>query len=166
MSAYDVVEQQLLIYFDDPGHCWHHRILLVHLGGGRCLACSADFDVEILDVGDYAVIPLTRGALFPPRAIGDFYTRQPLDPAGLDRARLEARALAVALGAAPPVAPGGGAVLWLFSDTSHARFGQPIEDALLFDPNATVQRDSAGLVHEPGETWTTMERVRRDDVEA
>ena len=35
MSAYDVVEQQLLIYFDDPGHCWHHRILLVHLGGGR-----------------------------------------------------------------------------------------------------------------------------------
>ena len=66
MSAFDIPEKQVLVYFEDPGRSFHHRILLVALQpGGRWIGCSADYDVEVLDLADFAVIPLTRGLPFP-----------------------------------------------------------------------------------------------------
>ena len=103
--SYDIPEQQVCIYFDDPGHSWHIRILLLPLGAGRWLACSSDYDVEVLDLAEYQVIQLTRASPLPARIAGDHYVRQPLDAAALETARQEARARALALGVvAAPVA--------------------------------------------------------------
>ena len=167
MSAFDITEQQVLLYFDaDPGHSWHHRILLIPLGGGRWIACSTDYEVEIIDLTTYAVIVLTRTLPFPARVAADFYSAQPVRPRDLERSRLEARGLAAALGVVPPAAPGAAGIVWIFSDTAYPRFGETVEDPLLVDPNATVERESVGLVNVPGDGWTTMERIRRDDFEA
>ena len=65
MSSYDIGEQQVCVYFDDPGHCWHIRILVVPLGAGRWLACSSDYDVEIIDLALCLVIPLERAQPLP-----------------------------------------------------------------------------------------------------
>ena len=167
MSAFDIPEQQVLLHHDDPGFSWHHRILLVAAGpGGRWIGCSTDYEVEIIELLQYLVLPLTRGLPFPARVAGDFYSVQPVRIAALDRARAEARALALALGVAPAVAPGPTGIVWLFSDTSYTSFGLPVPEELLIDPVAVVERQSVGLVNVPADGWTTMERIRRDDLEA
>ena len=51
MNAFDIPEQQVCVYFEDPGQTWHHRILLLPLGlAGRWIACSSDYDVEVVDL--------------------------------------------------------------------------------------------------------------------
>ena len=110
--SFDIAEQQVCIYFDDPGFSWHIRILLLPLGNGRWLACSSDYDVEIIGLATCLVSPLERASPLPARIVGDHYIRQPLDPVALERARLEARALSTALGVAA-AAPAAGAALWM-----------------------------------------------------
>ena len=165
MSSYDIGEQQVCVYFDDPGHCWHIRILLVPLGAGRWLACSSDYDVEIIDLALCLVIPLERAQPLPARVLGDHYAQQPLRPDALERARIEARALATALGVAPAAAPVG-AALRMYADTGHERFGQAVEQDLLLQAARLVQRDGMGLLEVPEEGWTFVERVRPADLSA
>ena len=64
LMGFDIPEQQLFVYFDDPGHGWHHRVLLLPLGAGRWIATSTDYDVEVMDLAEYTVCPLARNTPF------------------------------------------------------------------------------------------------------
>jgi len=164
MTAYDIPETQVLLYFDgDPGHSWHHRVLLVPLGNaGRWVATSTDWETEVLDLMDHVVIPLSRNTVFPARVADDHYTR-PLSNRALDRVRAEARALAAAMGVAPPAATGADAAMWVLSDPAHEKFGEEVDERLTFDPARALYRGSVGLIKIDDE-WTVMERVLRTDV--
>ena len=164
--SFDIPEQQCFVYYNDPGHSYHHRVLLLSLGGpGKWICCSTDYDVEVIDLNEHVVVTVQRASPFPARILGDFYSRQPLNAAALDEARLEARALFAALGLVPAAGAQGQAE-WYYADTAHEKFGQPVEQELLFSPVAVVRRESVGLVNVQPDGWTTMERVLLNDLQA
>ena len=74
--SFEVPEPQVCVHYDDPGQEWHHRILLL-AGGvlGRWIACSMDYDVEVMDLADYLVVPLTRASPFLQRILGNTYSQ-------------------------------------------------------------------------------------------
>ena len=161
--SWDIPEQMILVYFNDPGFEWHVRVLLVGYGTpGVWLACSSDYEVEVINLVDYTVIPLGRNAAFPARVLGNYYLSGPVNPIALDQARTEARALAAVLGVAPAVAAVAEAD-WLHSDTAHEKFGRVVEPALLNVAGALLARDAVGLLNVAGEGWTSVEFVRRAD---
>ena len=165
--SWDVAEQQVFIYFDDPGFSWHHRVLILPGGApGVWLACSTDYLVEILNLADYAVVPVARNSPFPARVAGDMYSNGPLRPAAMELAREEARALALVLGVQPAVAAAAEEADWVYSDTAHEKFGKPVEAAILGTAGALLARGAVGLVEVPVEGWTAVEFVRRDDAVA
>ena len=167
MSGFDIPEQQVGLWHDDPGFSFHHRILLLPCGPpGRWIWCSTDYDVEVGDLADYLIVPIGRGALFPVRMRGDCYSVQPLNRVGLDRARAEARALALVLGIAPAAPAGAGFTRWTYSDTAHEKFSQPVEDDLLRDPVNLTQRGSFGLLDQGPAGITVVENVLLTDLAA
>jgi hypothetical protein len=162
--SWDVAEQQVFICFEDPGFSWHHRILILPGGApGVWLACSSDYLVEILNLADYAVVPVARNSPFPARILGDMYSNGPLRPAMLELARAEARALAQVLGVVPVVAAVPEEADWVYSDTAHEKFGKKVEAAVMAPAGALVTRAAVGLLEVAGEGWTTVEFVRRED---
>ena len=165
--SWDVAEQQVFIWYNDPGFCYHHRLLILPFGApGVWLACSTDYLVEVLHLADFQVVPVGRNAPFPARVLGDLYSNGPMDPVQMEQARVEARALAAVLGVAPVVAAGAVDAEWRYSDTAHEKFGRPVEAPLLAAAGALVSRAAVGMLEVPVEGWTSVEFVRRADAEA
>ena len=65
MSALDIPEPQVLVYYSDPNVEWHHRILLRRLQGSTWVVVTPDGDTQLEDLVQYVLIPLVRGAQVP-----------------------------------------------------------------------------------------------------
>ena len=61
-------------FWEDEAFSWHERALLEKVGdGGKWLARSPDFEVEVLDLGEHRVVPLRKGEPYPERVRGYIY---------------------------------------------------------------------------------------------
>ena len=146
----DVVERQILCYYeDDPHFEWHHRLLLISLGGSRWLVATPTLDVHQEDFDGVPIRALARQSRFPlecrPAFAFGAMTQEVLD--GL---RMTARTTAEILGVEVPVAAiSDGNVGWFYSDPASLMFGQEVAPATAADAGRAVHRGSCGLVEEP-----------------
>ena len=63
----DIPEAQVLVRFDDDNIPWHHRELIHKVEGATWAVSTPDFDVESINLSDYAVRALARNA---PMSVG------------------------------------------------------------------------------------------------
>ena len=131
MPALDVEYRQVLVYFPDDanGLFWHHRILIVPLGGGRWTWITPDLDVQSADLTQHRVIALSRGQAFPARRRAECYGFDPIDPAELEPLVREARELAIVMGADPAdvnQSQPAAVKVWRIADLSHQAFGEEV----------------------------------------
>ena len=56
--------------------------------------CFVDLEIQYVDLSEYQVVPLARGAPFPARIRAQLYAFNPLEPATLEQLRTEAAQLA------------------------------------------------------------------------
>ena len=61
----DLDEAQILVGFPEDHFSYHHRLLMVSLGGGKWVVCTPTWDVHLHDLSDEDVDPLTRNSQFP-----------------------------------------------------------------------------------------------------
>jgi len=170
MPTLDVAESQVLIDFhnDANGFYWHHRVLLLSLGGPVWIIATPDKSIQRADLSDHRILVLGRNAAFPQDRIGQTYACDPGD-FGADemvRLRVEARSLAAVLGATPAgAAAAGGPVSWRISDQTSTLFGEEVPAAALSNPDAFVARDECGMVL-VDEVWLHAKKAHDTDTDA
>ena len=163
MPTLDVEHSQVLVDFEeDPNYMWHHRLLLVSLGGSVWVCATPDLAIQRIDLSDHRVIVLQRNAAFPAARLAQTYSFDPADvtPAVLADLLRQARDLAAVHGAPAPGPVAGGEV-WRISDTSHASFGEEVPSAVLLSPDLFEARDDVALVRIDN-VWTSARRERPD----
>ena len=76
----DVAFPQILLNVpaDANGYTEHHRLLLHKLSPGRWVACSPDFDLEILDLNNRVHTVLGRRSRFPDHLADVVYAFDPI----------------------------------------------------------------------------------------
>ena len=103
MPTLDVEQKQLLVHYeDDEDYAWHHRLLLIPLGGASLIWATPDLEIERADVDQFRVAVLARASAFPTRYVNDIYAFDPMSPSILNKLLSEARSLAAVLGAPLP----------------------------------------------------------------
>ena len=165
MPTLDVEQKQLLVHYaDDSDYGWHHRLLLIPLGGASWIWATPDLEIERAAVDQFRVVVLARASAFPSRYVNDIYAFDPMSPSILNKLLSEARSLAAVLGAPLPAnAAVPSHVIWRISDTSHPDFGEEIPAGALGNTDIFVPRGPRGkdacvaLVCIDGE-WTTAAR--------
>jgi hypothetical protein len=164
MPTLDLEQKQLLVHYPNDDYPWHHRLLLIPLGGSSWIWATPDLEVERVDVDKFRVVVLARASAFPPRCVDEVYAFDPVSPAVLNKLLSEARSLAAVLGATlPSNAVTASHVIWRISDTSHPDFGEEIPAGAVGNPDIFVPRGSRGkdacvaLVCIDGD-WTTAAR--------
>ena len=93
--------QVLFDFFADPnGLFWHHRLLVVPLGGSLWVGVTPDESVQRVDLADHRVIFLARNAAFPAARRNDSYVfdEDAFTPAARDRLVAACRTLAAVHG--------------------------------------------------------------------
>ena len=149
MPTLDVEQPQALIDFpqDAGGFIWHHRWLVMPLGGSLWTGVTPDESVQRIDLSLHRVIVLRRNSAFPPAPMPEIYAFDDANftPALRDRLVAECRDLAAVHGALPAAAVANDATRRV-SDTSHFFFGQLVPAAILSDDKLFVSRDSGALV--------------------
>ena len=131
---------------DDANFRWHRRLLLVQLRPGVWMAASPDGEVLVLDLSGHLVVALRRASAFPARVRDQVYAFGDQSEGDIEALRVEARGLAVAMGAtAPTAAPGAIAPRWIVSDPGSPEFGKELDVHFVGDPQRLVTRDAAGL---------------------
>ena len=146
----DIVERQLLEFFDDPAFPAHHRILLLPMGGSRWIVATPTLDIYMVDLAECDIAPLARLAQFP---VGTrpIFAFDVLTAAQLDQLRAQARDLQAIYGVAPPAgvaAPGavGAPSVWLFADTAHELFNTEVPDGQVHAGDSFL-RGATGMVN-------------------
>lgn len=96
MAALDLLDPQVLVYYpDDPEVGYHHRLLLRGVGGASWIACSPDFELDLLDVVEHPIIAVAQGSAVPRRVLGDVYLFDEFDnPEQLEELRRESARMA------------------------------------------------------------------------
>ncbi len=61
----DIDEPQVLVQFPGDDIEWHHRVLLRRLHDATWIVPTPDFDIEVADLGEHALLPWVRAALVP-----------------------------------------------------------------------------------------------------
>ena len=160
MPTLDVEFSQVLVDFpeDQNGFVWHHRLLLVSLGGSRWICSTPTQSIQVLDLGDHRVIVLPRAGPFPAARAAETFAFDPADitPAVLADLMREARELSVLHGAQPD-GPALSDQVWRICDTSHASFGEELPAAVLGNADLFLERDGEALVRIDGK-WTHARR--------
>ena len=171
-TALDIPELQVLVEMDPPGELFYMHILHYRLGAGRWVTSDAEGHVDVDDLTELDVVPLTRAAPLPlagrPCRICPAYTA-----AALDAIRGRARQMAEIHGWIPPVAGAPGAAptgvdAWLFADPSVENFGKEVSPSVLTNPAYLLAQGAVALAFsEVGDglaaRWTVVERVLRSD---
>ena len=159
MPTLDCDERQVLVdYPNDPNLQWHHRLLLVPLGGGRWICSTPDLAIQPINLNDHRVIILQRNAAFPADRAAQTYAFDPadVDAATLARLRADAQALAQVLGDGPPAGAAGpapGAVVWRISDTSSSLFGDEVPAVAVANNAVFVHRGDAKALVQVDNEW-------------
>ena len=161
----DISEPQVALEFADDPVRYHHRLLLVPLGGGRHIAVSPDWDLDTVDLNVQRVTNLNRNAPFPARIADQIYTFDPVSADEMERVRLEARGLARLLGASvTALVASVESCRWIAADPGHASFGTEVSVELASDPSRFLARGSSGLVDLDGnEGWVFCQNVAAED---
>ena len=158
------LRQVMIDFFDDELFNWHHRLLLVQLGGASWIAASPDLEIETLDLTRHRALPVGRASPFPARCVGNMYIFDPLPAAELDELVQQALQLAAAYGvtAAAPSGFGGGGE-WRVADPALISFDDVVSDATMTEADRTVIKDDKALaLMDDGngrEIWVFVERV-------
>ena len=154
MPTLDVEQKELLVHYaDDSDYQWHHRLLLIPLGGASWIWATPDLEIERADVDQFRVVVLARASAFPSRYVNDIYAFDPMSPSILNKLLSEARSLAAVLGAPLPAnAAVPSHVIWRISDTSHPDFGEEIPAGALGNTDIFVPRGPRGKM--PVSLWS------------
>ena len=126
--ALDCDEPQVLAAVDGYPEPWQHRVLLRRVKESRWVALRPDGGLEVMDLGDYELVPLARGAAVPLRVAGDCGMVPPLSDGVLLGHHSSAMRLAVIMGAegVPGTAAAGSGNAWRVADPSAQEFGQEV----------------------------------------
>ena len=124
----NVDEPQVLAAIEGYPETWQHRLLLRRIKESRWVALGPDGGLELMDLSEFELVPLARGAAVPARAAGDCAMIAALSDGELLGHHAAATRLAVIMGAegipgAP--APGSGNA-WRIADTNAPEFGQEV----------------------------------------
>ncbi|CAJ1457386.1 unnamed protein product [Effrenium voratum] len=132
----DVSDPQIIVHFpqDAGGFYWHHRLLLVKVGGGLWIGLTPDGDLQRVDLRTTEYIALDRRAQFPRAQAPYVYAFDDLSRAELESFRRRAQQVIV------------GESVWLVADVTHDDFGkvveeQAINDGVVLGDAALIQRD-------------------------
>ena len=165
MPTLDVQFSQVLVdYVNDANFLYHHRVLLVSLGGSRWVCATPTLSLQPIDLSDHQVIVLRRNAAFPVARRNDSFVFDPDDVPADVLADLVARAneLAGVLGAPAPAAVPITDV-WRISDLTHKSFGKEVPAAVLQNDELFKSEDEVALVRIDGR-WTQARRETPDTV--
>ena len=167
MTAPNFSFRQVLVdFFDDPNYHWHGRVLLLPSpnGDGRWIGCSPDLELEVLNLAEHRVLPVSRGQPYPQRAVGGgIYGFDDLDDADFDQVQRDARELAVVLGfSKAPAGDAGGR--WRIANTASESFGELVPNEALDDAD-TYMDDTKGIVRIDGAA-EFMEKVADADIDS
>jgi uncharacterized membrane protein YgcG len=163
----DVEEKQVLVYYAVDPVPWHHRLLMVHIGEGRWIIATPDFDVQVINLAKFTVKALGRDAPIPQECGERYMFDSPILPNDLNQLRAEAHRLAEVLGVAATALVTDGKTRdarWLFADPAHDRFGEDVPEQILGDRAKLIVRDSVALVCYE-EEWTFGEHVSAADMD-
>ena len=168
LRTLDVNLTQVLIDFFEDEFNWHHRLLVVALGGASWICVTPDLQVETVDLSAHRVLPLRRYSAFPPRAHDTMYIFDPISDQDLVELQRECLALARVLGVVnATISCGVVAGEWYISDTAHDDFGKKVDDADMASADDAVVRDDVGLLNYTDlrgmKAWTTVARVKAED---
>ena len=94
--ALDIEQLQVAVAFDDDArYCWHHLNLMVKFDGDwRWVVATPTHDVQIMDLSDYNVAPLSRGRPIPRQLRGSFFGCDPVTHEQMQELMGEARLVA------------------------------------------------------------------------
>ena len=169
MTALDIPEPQVAVYYGGGAHSYHWRALPIRLDGASWVCATATFGIEQINLAEFAVVPLTRGARFPTGVHGDIFAPGATSEQTMAAARSQARAVASILGARPDGSgPSVVAAEWRYPDTALHRFGELVDRDITMNPARLLVRGSSGLVEVTDEGdayWTSAERVMTRDLE-
>ena len=163
--AADIEPTQVCLGYDeDANFTWHQRVLLIRLGteSTRWVAAAPDGDVNIVDLADHRVVPLTRNAPVPIRVAGDCYVNSNITEAQLAEWYETARSLASIVGGAG-VLSASGVGRWRFADTAHEEFGEEIPQEVVNNPGL-FRSEGAVALAKVQDQWTFAEKVADPDL--
>ena len=144
----EIVERQVLVYFEDDPIVWHHRVLMQQIEGPKWIVLTPDYELETFDLSSVAIGALAPGAAFP-RNIGQIYGfDNPPDAAELAAARVEAERMASILGVAtttPARAAVGGT--WRYADTGYLGFAEEVAPEVLAVLAKVEVKGSSALIN-------------------
>jgi hypothetical protein len=155
----DVAFPQILLNVpaDANGYTEHHRLLLHKLSPGRWVACSPDFDLEILDLNNRVHTVLGRRSRFPDHLADVVYAFDPISRSDLENLRRQAKTMAMVLG--DETQEEVQSLQWVYSDPMSDRLGRVVDQVLLDD---AVFLGSKGLVEVDGEVEEIREIPQAD----
>ena len=85
----DVGDQQILVHYPNNAHPWHHRVLLVDLGGAKWIWSTPDRAVQVGDLSAVTFKTVGRNSDFPV-VTGNIYAFDPLTDQELLQLKSEA----------------------------------------------------------------------------
>ena len=169
MPTLDIPERQVLVdFFNDPnGFFWHHRVLLLSLGGPVWIISTPDKSVQRVDLSEHRVVVLARNAAFPQDRVAQVYGCDVADfsDAKLTRLRAEARDLATVLGASPAAGAAGDQPTWRICDLTSSLFGEEVPPAALGNADAFHARGDSALA-QVDDKWLCACKALESDVDA
>ena len=161
MPALDITQPQVMVDFpDDANFEWHHRVLLISLGGFRWICSTPTLSVQLVDLSNHRVIVLRRASAFPPARAHDSFVFDPADvtPAVLADLVSQAEEMAVVYGGVPQPQAAASDVVWRIGNASHFSFGEAVPAAVLRSPELFKPEEDVALVKNNGK-WTTAART-------
>jgi len=127
-KALNIAETQVCVGAEDDqhGNDWYHLVLIQRLSEqGKWIACNGDLEVEVVDLNESRVVPLTRNQPVSARCRNGLYgsDRNALSSTeAIKKVRREARHLAGIL----PLdfrSSSGVSACWYYNDPAHEKLG-------------------------------------------
>ena len=115
------------------------------------IACSTDWETEVIDLAELITVPLVRNVNYPQRVRNNIY-RQNLHEDSLEACRTEAQVLASLLGAAVAQTGAAARAIWFYSDTAHDQLSEQVPGDIVSNPTAIQVKDSVALVRDSEES--------------
>ena len=153
---------QIIVNYPDNRLPWHHRILLVDLGGGKWIWATPDRTVQVGDLSTLSFKTLIRNTDFPP-VTGNIYGFDPLTDQEILQLKCEAQQMAseMVVHTASPNAVID--AVWLFANVVHDGHITEMSAVVMSNPLRMVIRGATALAQPAEEVWMFTECVMTAD---
>ena len=158
----DVGVPQIIVNYPDNRLPWHHRILLVDLGGGKWIWATPDRSVQVGDLTSLSFKTVVRNADFPP-VTGNIYGFDPLTDQEILQLKSEAQLMASVMGVNTAAPNAVIDAVWLYADVAYEGFNTELSAAVMGNPLRMVIRGAAALAQPAEGVWTYAECVMTAD---